>query len=402
MAIPTELVVQTDHRFLSRPVATAEMLKIVGVDPKWADYIRVLDVDDNLHLLHYLNTVISPENPVLNEELMKEIGHVRGTVIDLDSGEIVCQSFPFTPEVVVDDAARLHELLPTYEKVNFFNACEGTIVRVFFHGGEWRMSTHRKLDASMSSWAGPTFGTMFNSTRRFEFTSLNKNWCYVMLLSHPSNRLVYRVEQQQLVMVTIYDRVAKKFLGSEQWGQLPTGVLPPVRTEGVSDHKSLTEVVNKMVTFDAAGVIAIPDMENPRPVKILNATYFTLRHTRGNEPSMRNRYLQLRGTPEMHVLLRWYIEPEYQHAFVEAENEVEQLVRRLHSMYIHRYIKKNFDTLPKEEFVVLQRCHTWHNADRVKNIVTQHKMREIVNTTPNPYMLKMLKRMKEDNANPRV
>ena len=393
MAFPVELVVPTDHRFLSRPVASPELLKIVGVDPKWADYIRVLDVDENLHLLHYLNTVISQENPVLNEELMKEIGHVRGTVVDSDSGKVVCRSFPFTPEAVVDDTQRFQELVGNLNGAATFSAVEGTIVRLFFHGGEWKLCTHRKLDASSSFWSGPTFGSMFNSTRKFEYTSLNKDWCYVLLLSHPGNRLVYKVEQPQLMLVTIYDRASEKFLPQVDW-KLPAGVVMPTIV-AASNHQELKETVNGMGSFDRSGVIVISDMTNPRPVKVINSTYFVLRTTRGNEPSMRNRYLQLRGTPQVMTLMQWYAEPEYQTKFEEAEKEVENLVKRMHGMYIHRYIKKNFDTLPKEEFVVLQRCHTWHSTDRVKNIVTAQKMREILNDTPNVYLLKMLKRMRE-------
>lgn len=392
MAFQTELVVPTDHRFLSRPVASPELLQIVGVDPKWADYIRVLDVDDNLHLLHYLNTLVSLENQVLNEELMKEIGHVRGTVVDLEAGKVVCQSFPFTPELVVEDSYRFHELVPKVTG-HAFSAVEGTIVRVFFHGGEWKLCTHRKLDASSSFWSGPTFGTMFNSTRKFEYTSLNKDWCYIMLLSHPANRLIYKIPEAQLMMVAVWDRASGSFLDMSEW-KLPNGVVKPTELN-LKSHQDLTQSVNSMNSFDRAGVILVSDMKNPQPVKIINTPYFCLRMARGNEPSMRNRYLQLRGTPHLGVLVNWYSDAEYQNKFEEAEHEVEALVKRLHSMYIHRYIKKNFETLPKEEFVVLQRCHTWHNEDRVKNIVTAQKMREIVNDTPNVYLLKMLKRAGE-------
>lgn len=392
MNFSSELVVSTDRRFLSRDPASAELLAIVGVDPKWAEYIRVLDRQGNLALLHYINTTVEAGG-ALNEEPLKEIGSVRGVIVDTDTGKVVCRSFEYTPEVVSTDVDRLMNL--DLGSKRFYPACEGTVIRLYHYGGEWRIATHRKINAERSYWAGPTFGELFSKLRKFDYNILNTENCYIFLLSDNSNRLVYKVpELGQLMLLAVYNRATDSFLPNEDWGTPLEGVVYPEEVK-INDNQQLQNVTNnyaQMQSFDRAGVMVV-DPQNPsRPVKVINGDYNTIRNSRGNEPNLRARYLQVRGTPECDTLKTWFTDSEYQGVFAAAEAEIDVLVKVLHQMYIHRYVKKNFDTLPKEEFVVLQRCHTWHSEDRQVNIVTREKMREFVDTTPGFYLLTMLNR----------
>nr|QBK88091.1 MAG: RNA ligase with polynucleotide kinase domain [Marseillevirus LCMAC202] len=417
MELPTKLVVSTDRRFLGRDPATPELLKLVGVNPEWADYIRVLDHQGTLALLHYVNTWVSSTDHSINEAPLAEIGHVRGIIVDTATGEIVCRSFPYTPEVVSEDPERIASLLPEdLSKVAFYNACEGTVLRLFWHNEEWHLSTHRKINANNSYWAGPTFGSMFeelrtgfvlnNSEPGPDQHSMDKNYCYVFLMSHNGNRLVYNISKPQLMLIAIYDRSTQQFLSGEEYG--PSHKLGPKRPAGCADPVPVTDIntvadlqeavdeLEKFASYNLAGIIAFPDSLDPRPVKIVNASYNNLRNARGNEPSLRSRYIQLRGTPEGGLMIKWYNEPDYQEIFDNAEDEIDELVNRLHTMYMHRYVHKNIDELPKEEFVTLQRCHTWHTADRGNNIVTANKVREFLNTTPTHFLLVMLNRQRRE------
>jgi len=393
MNIPIELVDITDRRFISRDPATPDLLKVLGVDPKWAEHIRVLDRQGNLVLLHYISTLTSPEGQV-DEEPFKEIGHVRGVIIDTSTNKVICRSFNYTPEVVSTNANRLVNLLPDLTNKYFYRGCEGTVIRLYNFEGEWRISTHRKINAERSYWAGPTFGELFNKLRKFEFENLETEKCYIFLLSDDSNRLVYTVPTDgQLLLLGVYNRETDDFMDTNNLPDL-SGVSKPEKIN-IKDHEQLHLMVNDTNAFNKAGIIVFDSPTSNKPIKVVNDFYYTLRKSRGNEPNLRARYIHVRGTVECNILRSWFTDESYQTVFNNVELEINELVKVLHSMYIHRYIKKNFDTLPKEEFVVLQRCHTWHSQDRGSNIVTKDKVREFIDTTPGHYLLTMLNRKRK-------
>ena len=70
--------------------------------------------------------------------------------------------------------------------------------------------------------------------------------------------------------------------------------------------------------------------------------------------------------------------------------EIMNLVHKLYSMYVHRYINKNFEQIDKEEFVVLKRCHDWYLMDRFTNKINTLYVKSVVDTTPGHCLLKML------------
>lgn len=407
--LPLDLVVSTDRRFLNRDQATTELLNIVGVDPKYQEYVRVLDTKGSLKLLHYISTWVSTDDHSINEEIMRDIGHVRGIVVDTEANRIVCRSLPYTPELVATNASRRDALLPAdLANSAIYTACEGTVLRLFHSGDEWHLSTHRKIDANNSYWSGPTFGVMFEELRKFQLADLDTRYCYVFLMSHTENRLVYRINESQLMLIAMYDTETQRYLEyNKDYGVghpatlNPDGVVYPTTLQltdktakGLADF--IAELSLESGSYNKVGAIVFPSLTDPHPVKIVSDRYYSVRNARGNDPSLRTRYIQLRGTADCGLMINWFTEPGYQEVFDDVEAEVDKLVTRLHGMYINRYVNKDFSQLPKEEFVTLQRCHSWHVEDRSANIVTADKVREVVNTTPNHYLFLMLNRQRRE------
>lgn len=380
-------VISTDLRFRNRDVPSKELLQAINVPESMAEWVRVLDRQGDLALLHYLTTTNS--DGTVNVEPMNVVGHVRGIIVNEATGEIVCQSFPFTPEILVDD---VNEVLPTFsEEMVLYPSCEGTVIRLFYDD-VWRISTHRKIDADGSCWSGPTFGSMFRELFE-DFDSLDTNFCYTLLMSHNKNRLIYEVPKPQLLLVTVYNRQEKCFLSSTELYELPEyGWKYPVQIDGILTGEDLQRTVNEYVpSFAFTGVIVLTDTKvSPKPIKFVSQRYLDLRTARGNEPCIRDRYIQVRGTEDEKILREWYTDEA--HVFEKVEYHFDKLVFRIHRMYLNRYIGKRLNTLPKEEFVTIQRCHAWHCENRKENIVTQEKVREFLNTTPNYYILIMLNR----------
>lgn len=383
-------VIISDKRYFNRPIPSKDLLETIDVDERYAKYLRVLDTEENLSLVHYLTF---EDNELLEDkDYFEKIKNVRGLVVDTNKKEVVCRSYPYTETLEFNsndfENENTKKMMSLSSNENTYVACEGTILRVYWANDKWFVSTHRKIDSNKSFWSGSTFGSLFEELCSFEWDELNKNLCYVFLLSHESNRLIFEVERNQLMLVTIYDRENRKFLKFDSFKEkLPTGTILPEKYD-----KPFKEY--NFDTFNSIGFLVIEDEENPTPVKYVDNKYNSFLEVRGNEPELRSRYIQLKNTPECYTLTNLYTEQKYQKVFIEVENEIKMLTLRLHKLYIDRYVHKNIVKLPKEEFVTLRRCHEWHCKDRKHNLVTFKKISEMLSETPYYYLLIMLNRQK--------
>jgi hypothetical protein len=146
---------------------------IVGVE---RDQFTVADamIDKGLYLLHF-----DTEN-IRSSKDGDAVRELRGTIVDIDTKEIVCASFGFIPTAVLGDETRIKAIFKEnetftdcagndynldkfeedYQSVlentdftyDVFPLYEGTMIRVWKHKGELMISSHKKIDCSKSHW----------------------------------------------------------------------------------------------------------------------------------------------------------------------------------------------------------------------------------------------------------
>ena len=379
------IVIKSERRFLSRPTAPVELLELVGLDSTWTDYIRIMDQSESLVLLHYLTICKEPNSNIVDDEIMSTIGHVRGTIIDTSTNKIICRSLPYTPETTSMEAVSDENI----SDLEFYRAHEGSVIRVFFHDGKWLFSTHRKIDCTTSYWSGPTFGKMLEETAKFDVETFDKDLCYILLLSHDGTRLIYPVDEPQITLIGVYHKSESRFLSSSEINDLTidSSIVwnKPIWFSSFDDFRKEYAAIDG--TYRNAGLIC----GGKNPVKYITKEYQILRDIRGNEPHLRTRYIELRNTPEKDILTSWFDQPEL---YDRVEIEILSLAKTLYRGYVNRFIHKNIEQIPKEEFVTLQRCHEWHRQDRKSNRMSLDKVREILDETPSHYLLIMLNRQR--------
>ena len=205
----------TKPRLSSLGSKAEKMFALLGVKASEDVHLRIFDSIDegNVILVHYIS--LSPT-----------VYHVRGVVIDVVNERILCSSFPYTEEYTVvppETTANPESLqfLKASGKVSFSEDCivtkayEGTILRLFSYKGTWYLSTHKKLDGSKSRWAGPPFGMMFDSIWGKDVPKesiFDPEKCYVLLMSHPDNKLVCDIRVPKLYVVASYSRQGEKLV----------------------------------------------------------------------------------------------------------------------------------------------------------------------------------------------
>ncbi len=380
---------ETDNRFINKPLPDVKLLALINVNPDDRDYIRVVDEDESgLVCLHYLTPLTLEGQPDLN--VLSRVGHVRGTIIDTVSEQVVCRSFPYTVEMVVDESSDGGLLLPG---ITAYEAKEGTIIRKYYWNDVWRVSTHRKLDAINSRWSGPSFGEVFNNlfekAEKEHEVFLNTNLCYIFMILHPQNKLIYNVSEPRLVHISTFDRATDSFHDPCESSYGLTGIETPKKLN-ITTYDQVKELVGKAKSAEFSGIMLLNNISNPVPVKLVSKNYMDIKAVRGNERSLYKRYLQLRGTPQAEVLVNWY--EDERDLFNNVEKSIHNLAKKLHLMYMDRFINKNIVQLPKEEFVFLSKCHEWHIQNRKSNIVTFDKVKSQLDVTPFYYVEIMLGR----------
>ena len=174
-----------------------QIATILGVPNTESWQIVDTNTATGLYLIHY-----TPDAS------MVKYGSLRGVVIDVPNKTIVARSYGFTPVIsasslsVAEYDGNIHltdAINPNVDyDINpkttlFYPGFEGTIMRVFLHGGRVYHSTHKKLDAIRSRWGNsPTFLEIYHQLggpSDEDLFDLSKNYSpivHVFLLAHPS------------------------------------------------------------------------------------------------------------------------------------------------------------------------------------------------------------------------
>lgn len=382
---------------LQNEVLTREVVESFGNKVLLVD----CDKENNLDLFCYIKCL---EN---DAELLKQC---RGVVFH--DSEIVLRGFPYAPEYNDTEEEKIKKLLVNnFRTYKFFDSHEGALIRVFNFSGKWYISTHRKLDAFRSKWASKeSFGTMFLNALEAEYLinenlrkkietkesdddsilttflrTLDTDKRYMFLVRNTAqNRIVSEAPRR----ATIYH--VGTFIG-ETLVFNDYVDLPYPQEYKFTSAKELVNCVHNMDPRSLQGVIIFAP--NNKQYKILNKDYQELFNVRGNEPSIKFRYLQIRLDIQATDNL-FFLYPDKAHIFDDYENVIYEIAKHINRAYVDRYIKRQFVTVPKEEYHIMKTCHEWHLKDRKRNRISFQKVMEVINEQTPTFLNHMIRKAK--------
>ena len=160
------------------------------------------------------------------------------------------------------------------------------------------------------------------------------------------------------------------------------------------EFKDLEEIYDYVDSIDyniMQGVIIFAP--NNKQIKILNKRYADYYSVRGNEPSIKFRYLQVRMDSKNNNLIK-KLYPNSVKDFEDYENLIYDACKNIYEAYVDRFIKKLYVTVPVEEFNVIKEAHTWYLQDRKTHKITYDKIIEILNKQTPTNINKIIKRLK--------
>jgi len=270
--------------------------------------------------------------------------------------------YPYSIELTPDRLDSLDFDIVT--KCRFFEANEGTVLRVFNANGKWYTITNKKIDAFCSKWAAKTetFGchlaksifVLLNPDHTGDMPDfddiitaknyVNQTWSvsldptkryFFLLKSSKEEKLVCDVDMEILNIGVInennrlsLDEMVKLSQNSTPFGASHfVATARDVIVPNPVEHRisSLDELIRKINNIDpkkCAGLLAIfktnfsgndieADIEQHIHIKLLNPTYKRLQSLRGNIPSLRFRFFQLTYLSNREMQLNPPVQPSY-------------------------------------------------------------------------------------------
>lgn len=342
------------------------------------------DKDTDLKILNYMG------------QEKDKYSKFRGIIVDTES-KMVCPSFGHLEEKKLDDVEDI-------EHWRFFPSYEGTLVRLYYHKGSWRLSTHKKLSAFKSRWASRhSFGDIFIKNIRdiyninlpedkiFEWLTnqLDRETIYFFLLRcNLQNRIICNVEidkKERCILMAIYK--SNIFTLNTENLVLDIDILNEFSKmkEIRTDLKKKLDSINP---FEYQGLIGFSNREI-KVIKILSDKYKEWMEIRGNNPNLRFRYLELRTQADKLEKL-YYLYPIYSQMFDDIDEILNKISRDICKKYIYRYIKKRYITVPNEEYNVMKQCHRWYLEDKENNKIFSKKVLYFIDNLPTAIKIKLI------------
>lgn len=369
--------------------------------------VRIVDADEEtgLELFCY--------NRCGNEE-SEFIKGCRGLVFHGE--KLVLKAFSYTDEYNHTDTEALNSVFRDFSKWTFYSAYEGALLRLFYFSGKWFLTTHRKLNAFRSKWSSrESFGTLFKRALEDEVSfnmkfrerigdvmtdnildtfqeCLDKTKQYMFLLRNTSdNRIVCMAPKDGEHLLYHVGTFSDGVLSMTD----DIGLVYP-ESQTFRNITELTQFIDTDLDIKKyQGVVCFgPD---GKQIKVFHKEYQNLFRARGNEPSLKFRYLQVRMNSQISGIL-YNLYPDMTNTFDEIENTLYDIARLIYRAYVQRFIKKLYVTVPREEYQVINESHSWHLADRENNMVTLDKVIEIMNKQPPTNLNHMIRRFRIENS----
>ncbi len=356
------------------------------------------DIDNDLQLYHYTNC-----NSTSSEDVKSSRGIIR------NNDKIVCKTFGFTEEYnVIDDIDKIKERL-TSLNCKIYDAEEGATLRVYFFNNVWHISTHRKINAFKSKWGNPnseSFGQMFINALKWQVeegdlkdkivvenseeifnkycSTLDENKIYTYLVRNSSdNRIVsHAPDHPTIYFIGSFDRSTFLLLEGNDSG------INTCKQHSFENIDEVLSYVDKVDYTRKQGLIVY--LNNQQQFKILNSEYLKNFKARGNEPSIKFRYLQIRTDSSM-VALLYSLYPECIVDFENYERILNIVGGKIYKSYIDRFINHKHVVLPKPEYIVMEKAHEWHCQNRKENKISLDKILDIIDSLSGTSLNRIIK-----------
>ena len=338
----------------------------------------------------------------------------RGCVVNHDN-KIICPSLGYTPEFNMESNKKeISEYMENLDDWLWFYSMEGTMVRLFFYNNQWMLCTHKKLSAFRSKWSCRyTFGEMFQQNLKHIYSD-NIDYSYEWFLSKLNVKRIYyfliRCNSQNRIIchtssikpnetiISLGNRNTENMEFSiEDDCPILSKIKSPFPVIGAMDSvESIIKFVEETIDpFQYPGIMGY-NKRNNKLVKISNSRYKDLIKVRGNNHNIKFRYLEIRMDKVM-VEKLYMLYPRMVSIFEDYEKTLLKISKKIYGVYVERYIHSRYITLPRDEYIILQKCYNWYLENKHIRISPKEIM-DFIDVENPLYLYKMIQRYKNNGS----
>lgn len=371
------------HFYNRRCPSDSTTLNLLNIKDDDKNNVKVYDEQDNLELYHYVDC--RKENT----------WHIRGTIINKETKQIVCRSLPFIMEFSLTDFSSINLPDDTINSCIISESHEGTIVRFFNDNNKWIMSTHKNINGGDKRWNSDNFQTLFNeclqsscniSQEDFE-KQLNPKYCYNFLINHPKNSLVCTYSVPKLYLIAVFEG-SKRVETDVNIHKL--GIQELVNHKFTSTKDFIDHVNNSDWTTISGFYVNFPSHGIERIIKVVHDEYFIRKQLIGNQVNKTVRYFDLKQLGVTCDIMTHY-DSNNAKLYTDIENKIINLKRELWRIFQERYFNNHYEQTTTEKHILIKTVKD-DNQKLVKNkdIKLKQLLEKTVDEYKSWYLYKML------------
>jgi len=228
---------------------------------------------------------------------------------------------------------------------------EGSLIKLYYYQGEWKVSTSRHIDAEKNFWASnKSFKHLFVEALKFSynidsldeyFDKLDKNSVYTLLMQHPENNMIHSSCVPILYNINKIDMTNEDLIEER------------LDKENLKVDLKIDELDRKTKNY----MVYIENKDNSiSRIKLLSEKFMSLKEIRSNNADIAQTYLEyLKDKNKLDKLISEF--PEHFETFDKMNQLVETTCKNIHNLYYQIYINKSVINIPKYYEKTLKQLH---------------------------------------------
>lgn len=290
--------------------------------------------------------MIVPPNEI-PDEVFPILSQSVGTIFTKETNQIQCYGFPKTLDL--PETLTFNGKSTVNGKIIASEYIDGTLIRAYYDGTMWRLTTNGVMNAYNSYWISEkSFGDLFDDclSRIYQSKtvfsesklakSLDKNCSYQFILSTPSVHLISSISSKTpksfIYHVGTFSNdtleYVVRFMDSHIHG--PT----------VEEFNTMDEIRAKLDTSKGYIIYSASDEKTQSPrYKLLSPEYIKLRKLIGNTPNLYLRYLECVADGTYKDLLYCFPNVRFYSSWVDKC--LAQITKMVFTAYVDKFMKKN-------------------------------------------------------------
>ena len=265
---------------------------------------------------------------------LKIVNECNGIILNKKDLKIICYTF---------DKCNNSTIIPNifdFDNLHLEYSVEGTLIRLFFKN-KWCLSTKKCIDANKSKWlSDKSFQDLFKEIfDEKKLDSLDQNYCYSFILTHPENNIIVNYETPNLILISTRDmnNLNEINYDIEEISKLEKKKIDKVNIESICN-----DIINQQNLLNE-GFIFIDT--NFNRWKLKSNLYNKVRNLWGNTNNRFFRYIELRKNPEILNDYLYYFKNDTE-LFKNYEEKLNFFYEYILKNYINKHVTKNIIKLP--------------------------------------------------------